>query len=298
MTEISDIRTEDHTITTQDETLLAATLYRPLNHNNHVVLIGGAIGMPQRVYRRYAQFLAENGYVVLTFDYRSSGASLRRRTLRGDPTTITDWAVQDYHAVLVWLTRQYPGARLSVVGHSMGGLLLGATQQNQQVEALLAVACATHYWRAYAWYQQVSVLLLFNVIMPILITLLGYFPSGWFKLGEDLPRGAAFDWRRSSWYPNGMTDLFHGTTHDHYAQYRGHVCYFSFEDDTFAPLHNVELASQAFYPNAASTSHRHIDLAEVGAKQIGHNGFFRPIFRESLWQDSLVWLQNPHAQMA
>jgi predicted alpha/beta hydrolase len=45
----------------------------------------------------------------------------------------------------------------------------------------------------------------------------------------------------------------------------------------------------SFYKNAAQ-EHRRIAPQDVGAKRIGHFGFFRPQFRNSLWQQALEWL--------
>ncbi len=45
-----------------------------------------------------------------------------------------------------------------------------------------------------------------------------------------------------------------------------------------------------FYPNAEQ-AHRHVALREAGAESIGHFGFFRPRFRDSLWRDAADWLE-------
>ena len=52
---------------------------------NGAVLIGGAMGVRQDYYQRFAEWLAAQGYAVMTFDYRGMGESrtgAHRRSLR------------------------------------------------------------------------------------------------------------------------------------------------------------------------------------------------------------------------
>jgi predicted alpha/beta hydrolase len=43
------------------------------------------------------------------------------------------------------------------------------------------------------------------------------------------------------------------------------------------------------YKNA-QLDRRYIAPQEVGAKRVGHFGFFRPQFKATLWQQALAWL--------
>ncbi|MDA2928912.1 hypothetical protein MYX84_03015 [Acidobacteria bacterium AH-259-O06] len=67
-----------------DGYLLAATLYRSGQEEKigRFVLINSAMGVKRRYYNSYARFLSENGFTVLTFDYRGIGDS-RPRSLPG-----------------------------------------------------------------------------------------------------------------------------------------------------------------------------------------------------------------------
>ena len=51
---------------------------RPAARPSGAVLIGGAMGVRQAFYRPFAQWLADQGYVVATFDYRGVGDSRGR----------------------------------------------------------------------------------------------------------------------------------------------------------------------------------------------------------------------------
>lgn len=293
MADTNSIRIEKHTITTRDKTRLVATLYRPDHHNQHTILISGAMGMPQRFYRHYASFLAEHGCVVLTFDFRGIADSRDRDSLWSYEATLTDWASQDLQAMLKWLHRQYPQSDLSVVGHSLGGHLLGASANIPYVSSILGVSVQNTYWRNWSWHQQSLMFIFWFMILPILSYGMGYFPSKWFGLGEPLPKIVALNWAQGASHVAGNKGLFLNTSHNHYDEFTGYTRFYSFEDDDLmAPCKAVD-AILDYYPNASLQERQHIAPSDIGVEAIGHSGFFRPIMRDTLWQDSLEWLLDP-----
>ena len=96
-----------------DDHRLAATLYRPTAHPRGAVLLAPAMGVPQRFYAAFASFLAEQGFVALSFDYRGMGQS-RTRPLRRERADILTWAEQDAAAALRALRETAPGLRRKV----------------------------------------------------------------------------------------------------------------------------------------------------------------------------------------
>jgi predicted alpha/beta hydrolase len=54
---------------------LAVRVYEPDSPDRGSVVIGGAMGVRQDYYAPFAQWLAGQGWRVVTFDYRSSGES-------------------------------------------------------------------------------------------------------------------------------------------------------------------------------------------------------------------------------
>ena len=63
------------------------------------LLVAGATGVPQRHYRRFAEFAAERGLEVWTLDYRGIGLS-KPPSLRGFRMDYRDWARLDLAAVV------------------------------------------------------------------------------------------------------------------------------------------------------------------------------------------------------
>lgn len=293
MSDAAAIRIENHSIMTRDKTLLSATLYRSEQHHKHIVLIAGAMGIPQRFYRHYASFLAEQGCAVLSFDYRGIAESKQNGSLWGYEAHLWQWAAQDLQAMLKWLTRQYPGVKLSVVGHSLGGHLVGAASHNTQVSSLIGISSQSTYWRNWSYLHQPIVGFFWFALIPLFSHAMGYFPSNWFGLGEQLPKHIALEWSRGAANLLGNKGLFINTEHNHYDTFSGHTRFYSFSDDEMmAPQQSVD-AILEYYPNAKSQQRRHVSPESIGIDQIGHLRFFRSEMRETLWQETLEWMLNP-----
>jgi predicted alpha/beta hydrolase len=106
-------------------------------------------------------------------------------------------------------------------------------------------------------------------------------------MGEDLPATVADEWAR--WCrTRGYLLGDDGSRRAGYARIRAPIVAYSFTDDDYAPRETVAAWLQ-FFPNAA-VSHRHLAPAEAGAREVGHFGFFRPAFEQTLWKDALKWL--------
>jgi predicted alpha/beta hydrolase len=65
---------------------------------------------------------------------------------------------------------------------------------------------------------------------------------------------------------------------------------YAISDDAFAPLPAVEALGR-LYPNARWETRRLVPR-ELGVNSIGHFGFFRERFRDSLWRETADWLER------
>jgi predicted alpha/beta hydrolase len=285
----SGIRVEKHTITTRDQALLGAMLYRAPDHTRDcAVIIAGAMGVKQHFYRHYASYLAEQGFVALTFDFRGIGSS-KERELWGSDVRLWQWGAHDLQAVLAWIIRQYPAHRVLVVGHSLGGQILGLAPYAGRVDGLLGISAQSAYWNHWKLPRKLLMLLFWYGLVPASSYIAGYFPSQLFGLGDPVPKGVALDWAAGGRKARYLLDLYGGGEYDHYAAFKGRLGLWSFVDDGLAPARAVQ-ALGAFYPHAQSVEHHNWTQQDAGGNPIGHMGFFRPGMRETLWEKSAAWL--------
>jgi predicted alpha/beta hydrolase len=277
----------DLTIPATDGYPLAATLIEPISPNGRVALIGSAMGVKRGFYTKYAAFLAAQGFTVLTYDYRGIGGSLQP-PLRNLKAQLWQWGEQDLGGMIAWVDQRYPSSKLFVVGHSMGGQIVGLAANNTRITGMLGVAASCAYWRHWSGFLRWRLLFLWSALIPIATRLLGYMPGSRLGLGENVPAGVGLDWAWSALHPRYLVDLYGGTSHDHYAEFNAPFLSYSFEDDTFATRESVA-ALLALYPKARGT-HRHVRSADIGADAIGHLGFFRSKSEATLWRESAAWL--------
>lgn len=267
---------------------LAATLYEPgdiqYGQTAAVVLINPATAAPRGYYDGFARFLAGRGFSVLVYDYRGMGES-RPRSLRGFKARLRDWGEQDMTGMVDWAVHHLRPSKLLVVGHSVGGQIVGLAENNGQVDALLGIAAQSGYYGHWPASDRFGLALRWYLAVPAMSLLFGYVP-GRLGIKEDLPGGVAREWaawcRRPGFLLEGHEERRRG-----FERFARPILAYSFEDDSFAPRRAVESLLD-LYRNA-SVTHRHI---AAGAEAIGHFGFFRERFRTTLWRDAAQWLEK------
>lgn len=261
---------------------LAATFHR--GPGPDCVVVAGATGVKRQFYAPLARFLVAQGLSVLTFDYRGIGGSAPER-LKGFQARMEDWGTHDLDAALAWVVDVARPRRLLVVGHSVGGQLLGLAEHADLVDAAAFVGSQSGYWLHWPLGTRLGIGLLWFGLIPGLSPLLGKFPSSKLGLGEDLPRGVAEQWARWGRDPDY---LLRGDTvrRDQYANLRMPILMASIDGDFYAPHAAVD-ALASFYAGAQVTRWR---LPKTPST--GHFTVFKP-GDAAVWGRLASWLEDP-----
>ncbi|HYC03384.1 MAG TPA: alpha/beta fold hydrolase [Azospirillaceae bacterium] len=273
----------DITLTAGDGRALAATLHLPASATLPPVLIGSATAVKRGYYTKFARYLADRGHTVLAFDYRGVGGSAEPN-IRRDPARMLEWGTLDLDAALAALANEAEGAPL-YVGHSVGGQILPLAERAHDVRALLLVASqsgAARHWTGLDRLKLAS----FWGAMPWILALHGHLP-GWVMGSEPLPRGVAEEWARWGRHPDYILGHVPGLE-ARFKDIARPMLAFSFADDFYCPRPAAE-ALLGWY-GGTGKAHRHVRASEVGAPSIGHFGFFRDRFRDTLWREAADWL--------
>jgi predicted alpha/beta hydrolase len=271
----------DITIPAADGFALAGTEFGDASRAERLVLIAPATGVRRRLYRPFAEFLAAEGFGVVTWDWRGTGDS-RPPSLRGFEATMHDWGSRDLTGVISWATTRYPAAVLTVVAHSFGGQAVGLAPNRDRARRLVTVGAQSGYFGHWPRPRRYVYVVLWYVAMPLVTRLAGYFPARFFRLGEDLPKGVALQWARWCRTPSYLGDW------SGHRAFTAPILSIGFMDDVFAPPQAVE-ALHARY-GGKKQQRWLIAPEELGAKEIGHFGFFRPGVTPTLWRDVAEWL--------
>ena len=263
---------------------LAVRRYEPAGTPRASVVIGGAMGVRQSFYEPFAQWLSQQGLRVWTFDYRGSGDSRGDVPLREVDADLFDWA-RDYEAVIDAAKAVAPDAPLYLLGHSLGAQLPGFLQRPEQVDGLVSIAAGSGYWRENAPKLKRSILYFWFVLVPLVTRLFGYFPGRKLRKVGDLPRGVILQWRRWCLNPRYSVGAEGELAARSYSRVRFPVLALSMTDDELMTLAGTN-SLLSFYTGAPSAIER-IAPADVQARRIGHFGFFREQFSQSLWPSTV-----------
>lgn len=250
------------------------------------LVVAGAVGVPQRFYRRFAEFAASAGYSTMTLDYRGVGLSAPA-TLKGFKMNYFDWSRLDLAAAVAAMSS--PDVPLYVVGHSFGGHAFGMLPNLKKVAGFytFGTGAGWHGWMPSL--EQIKVLAMWHVLGPLLTTWKGYLSWSLLGMGEDLPLDFYRQWKHWCRYPNyffgdpSVQHLVRG-----FGRVRAPLMAANSLDDRWAPPKSCD-AFIAGYTNAARQT-LDIDPSRIGLRAIGHMGYFKPD-AIPLWESALAWLE-------
>jgi predicted alpha/beta hydrolase len=284
-----------HTVAMSNDTSLALRIFQATAAPRAAVIVPSAMGVGQNYYGRFADWLASQGFLVATFDYRGIGLSAPR-SLRGFEIDINDWATEDCAAVIDFVKARLPESPLYWLGHSLGGQLLGLIPNRNRIDRVMTVAAGSGYWRENSWRTKRFVWWLWYVAVPIATRLVGYFPGKRLRKVGDLPRGVIEQWRRWCLSREYVVSAEGDAVRAAYASVRTPMLALSFTDDEMMSARGIRSLHGLY--TGAPVEYRRISPADIGVQRIGHFGFFRPQFEQTLWPLVPQWLKQQGASAA
>ncbi len=271
---------------------LSAELFEanPDTNNQKALIISSATAVEKKLYFHYASYLAEFGYTVVTYDYRGIAAS-RPKKLRGFPATFNDWAQLDYVGILNFVQEKYPGYTLLTLGHSIGGTIIGWTEKCAEIAGIITIGAQTSYYKDWPDSHRRKLYFQWHVLIPWLTYFVGYFPGKSLRMLEDVPYGVVQQWHaRRKMHDMNQQVMPNGEVPP-YAKFRGKLLTLGLEDDPIGTevalrrVHNM-------FTQAQEKNLQMIQLKDIGAEEVGHFGFFRRRFKDTLWKMTLdFWEQ-------
>lgn len=299
-------RPDEALIPARDGALLAASVFRSTltvdsargtsaaGHGDasasfsNAIVIAPATGVKRKYYAAFARYLARQGYDVVTFDYRGIGGS----RAASEAPRMTEWGELDLAGVVDWAAehldrRTHDAASMravSVVGHSVGGQLVGLLPNVERVERIVTIGSQSGDYRLWPMPSRLGMALVMHAVIPAVTHTIGYFP-GKLGTGEDLPAGVALEWARWCRTPGYFTGGDGPARPARFARVTAPLLAFGFDDDHYAPRAAVD-ALLALYENADVVRRQ----LPAGKRRIGHFGFFRRRFETSLWPEVAAFL--------
>ena len=267
-------------ISTEDDYTLSALYIRPENVRA-AVQINAATGTKKEFYLNFARYLAQHGLAVLLYDYRGIGESAPRH-LRGFRADLKTWAGQDMTTAFDWLKQQHPQQACFILGHSMGGQLIGLMHNAIRADGLILVGSSVGYWPLLPFPSNLMYFVIWYLLQPVAIRIAGYLPASKIGIGEDLPAGVAKEFRQWCTSPGYLADFFGKTIQrQYYDQIKVPLLSLVPTDDNIAGKRSVPPLLRLY--QKAHIEERWLSPQEIGKQKIGHFGLFSRRFKQQIW---------------
>jgi len=281
-----EVKVEDMFLAGPDGVQLAATLYQPPEgRSNGIALqINSSMATPRQYYRAFATHLAGRGFVVLTYDYRGIGGSTYDiPPPPARPAAV--WASVDQTTAADYLARRFAGHTPMLLGHSMGGQILGLCRRAGEWRAILLVATSHGWWKKWPvnrlrmWFRAF-------VLPPLL------------RVAPGLRR--RLEEQSNMPYALAMEMSYYLRTRDFFVDERDRPVR-PYNDAIRAPLRHIVLSDDDvvlpgsdidvpyMYPNARFFRDFRTP-ASYGTDKVNHFGFFRRSMPVAAWDDAADWL--------
>jgi predicted alpha/beta hydrolase len=265
-------------ISSNSETI-SATLFES-EKNNTVLIIASATGVKQEYYQKFSTYLSDNGVSVITFDYFGIGRSLTK-PIKELNNNAADWGKNDLESVCQYVMKNYPDSKKVILGHSIGGQLIGLAASSTEFDKIILVAAQSGYWKFWKGIGRLKMWFNWYILFPTLLNLFGYLNSKKLSGMENLPNNVANQWRNWGKKPEYIQSD-QSIVLKYYDKIELDISAFSIEDDDFAPKEAVEwMTSQYGNSNLKST---HLSPSDFGVKKIGHFGVFKDKFKSTIWE--------------
>ena len=256
---------------------LSFTLYKPEDKlvKNITVLISPAMAVLQRYYKPFSEYLCNKGYYVITFDQIGTGES--KFDPKDKDINYDDWGRLVIEMLINWIKTNLK-TEIYYVAHSAGGQLLGIAPSSKMVSKIFIISSGIGYWKYWPFPRKYYYFIAWYLFLPIILKIYGYAPK--FVMKEEVPIGIISQWL--FWTRKKRFMLDDPTIKNYFNEINADVMYLAFSDDTWAPFKSAK-ALASFYP-PDKVDFKYINPKEYNLKNIGHFGFFRSKYKDTLWQ--------------
>jgi predicted alpha/beta hydrolase len=277
---------ETVSVLTRDGVKISATWFIADNPFDKVVLINSATGVKQSFYQHFSAFLAQRGFNVYTYDYRGIGDSCSKEKAYLQ-SNMKDWS-KDMDAMIGHINITHPQSQLVIIGHSVGGQLIGMSRMAGYADSLIMIGAQTPYWKNYeGTWNRFKLYCFWYCLLPVLTRLFGYFPASKLGLFEDLPANVALQWAKWAKTPRYVFKD-NPELKSSFQALDQRTLFISFSDDKLAP-HKAVLDLKQFYSHA-KIDHWHVHPEDLLVRKIDHFGFFRKHMEMLMWNDMVRWI--------
>jgi predicted alpha/beta hydrolase len=191
--------------------------------------------------------------------------------------------------MIQYVKEHYPGSKINIMGHSIGGQLIGLSKSAVDASKIILVAAQTGYWKFWTGFRRYRMWANWNIVFPALVYTFGYMPSKKLTGMENLPKHVAKQWCKWCMDP----DYLFGSIPEadlYFNRITAQLTSLSIDDDTFAPIQNVDWLTEKY--SGAEVKRIHLNPGDFDRKRIGHFGIFQEPSRAGIWEVLLAEIER------
>lgn len=272
-------------IKTKDGRLIGIRRYQSGSESSRIILIAPSAEVTQDFYDDFACYFQQQGFHIITFDYRGVGDSAPE-VLKGYEARLDQWAIQDTDAVLRYVKNQNVNQEITFIGHGVGGEIIGLAPASQYISKMILINCALSCSRLRRWKDKIWIGAM-KTFVKFSSWLFGYFPGKHIGVMNNIPRGVMYEWIHWCNNENGLFDDFS----DHnYRKLQIPLLALSFTDDWRSQKSGVKAMLEHF--TSACITWHHLKPREAGVKKVGHSGFFKKKTGNKIWDYLIRWMND------
>lgn len=286
------INNETFSVICDDGIILKGKLFIPKNPKA-VLQFNGGTAVKKEFYYPFITFLAENDFLVCTWEYRGSGESTPNNLSKCD-FRYSDYGLKDMPAIKSFLTTKHPELPILIFGHSTGGQQVGFMNNCEGYKAMVCFAVSTGFAPQFKWKYRLMSFYFFYIFSPISIFLKGYVLAKPFGYMENLPKNVVLEWRDWCNKKNYCFDQkFYkiSVPEGHFNDMPFPIHVFWTNDDKISNQKNT----QDYWKNVKSgfgISFQELIPSVYQEKEINHFGFFKKKMESKLWPLALQKLNE------
>ncbi len=256
----------------------------PAQGSNIYLIINNGARVLQNKYFDFASYLSKNQINVVTYDYRDMIST--EKDFPEIQGSILQWAKRDMGNVMGHILEKDPAANIFILGHSLGGQIIGLSEWSTKAKGIVLVATQTGYYRYWKFPFNIINYSLWYFLIPHFVRVYGYFPGRKQKGTENMPKTPALEWAKWCQSPKYLFD--HIPREDQYFEkITCPLLSISFDNDIYATRASVDWFTAKY--SSAQVHKVHYKSKKI---KYSHSALFEPKNFSQMGDDLIRFIEN------
>lgn len=266
-----------------------------IKDSRKLIVINSAMGSNSIKYKEMSIFFSENGWNVISYNYRGIGNLIDRKILKN--LNLKQWGTEDMNTVISWGLDKFKPQNLVIMGHSIGAQLIQYLNIKVKPNRVVLFSGQKGYWKYWDKSLKIPIYMFWKIVLPINTLINKEFSLMKIANCSPLPMRVALDWRiwalNKKFIDKDKTDI------SNKSESLSNVPLLSIhisDDRIYAPQKAVDALLEVYSHSKITKFTLHpFDLKSDSLK---HSGIFEVDKTLNFWKNLLLWLENDNLEFS